>query len=100
MKEPESLLLKNMYRIFISHSWNYNNQYNKILEFLDNGGVEYYNHSVPKDDPVHTNGSDKELEAAIEAKVVIGTGIWVRHGSEFSVSPRCCKKEAQKVEMF
>lgn len=58
-----------MYRIFISHSWNYANQYNRILEFLDNGGVKYYNHSVPKDDPVHTNGSDKELEDAIEAKV-------------------------------
>ena len=35
-----------------------------------------------------------------ELTLVIGTGIWVRHGSEFSVSPRCCKKEAQKVEMF
>lgn len=31
-----------MYRIFISHSWNYANQYNKILEFLDNGGVKFW----------------------------------------------------------
>ena len=52
-----------MYRIFISHSWNYANQYNKILDFLDNGGVKYYNHSVPKDDPVHTNGGQVVADA-------------------------------------
>lgn len=58
-----------MYRIFISHSWKYSNQYDKIVEFLDDGGVTYYNHSVPKDDPVHTNGTDKQLEDAIDAKI-------------------------------
>lgn len=58
-----------MYRIFISHSWKYSNQYDKIVEFLDDGGINYYNHSVPKDDPVHTNGTDKQLEDAIDAKI-------------------------------
>lgn len=58
-----------MYRIFISHSWNYSNQYDSIIKFLDEQGIQYYNHSVPKDDPVHTNGTDKQLIEAIEAKV-------------------------------
>lgn len=58
-----------MYRIFISHSWNYSNQYDSIIEFLDKQGIEYYNHSVPKDDPVHTNGTDKDLYSAIDAKI-------------------------------
>ena len=58
-----------MYRIFISHSWNYSNQYDSIIEFLDKQGVSYYNHSVPKDDPVHTNGTDKQLYDAIDAKI-------------------------------
>ena len=58
-----------MFRIFISHSWSYSSQYDKIEEFLEQEGVWFYNHSVPKDDPVHTNGSDIELERAIEAKV-------------------------------
>lgn len=58
-----------MYRIFISHSWKYSNHYNKIVEFLTDGGIIYYNHSVPKDDPVHTNGTDKQLEDAIDAKI-------------------------------
>lgn len=58
-----------MYRIFISHSWAYSEAYDKIEEFLRNEGVSFYNHSVPKDDPVHTNGTDKELYDKIEAKV-------------------------------
>lgn len=58
-----------MYRIFISHSWNYSNQYDSIIDFLDKQGIEYYNHSVPKDDPVHTNGTDKDLYNAIDAKI-------------------------------
>lgn len=58
-----------MYRIFISHSWSYSKQYDKIEDFLKQENVNYYNHSVPKDDPIHTNGTDAQLEAAIEAKV-------------------------------
>lgn len=58
-----------MYRIFISHSWAYSEAYDKVEEFLRNEGVSFYNHSVPKDDPVHTNGTDKELYDKIEAKV-------------------------------
>lgn len=58
-----------MYRIFISHSWTYSTHYDKVEEFLQKEGVEYYNHSVPKDDPVHTNGTDKELREKIDAKI-------------------------------
>ena len=58
-----------MFRIFISHSWAYSSQYDKIEEFLQQEKIEYYNHSVPKDDPIHTNGTDKDLAAKIEAKV-------------------------------
>ena len=57
------------YRIFISHSWKYYPHYDKIEEFLNQEGILYYNHSVPKDDPVHTNGTDKQLYDAIEAKI-------------------------------
>lgn len=58
-----------MYRIFISHSWVYSEAYDKIEEFLKAQGISFYNHSVPKDDPIHTNGTDKELYEKIDAKV-------------------------------
>ena len=58
-----------MYRIFISHSWSYDNDYYKIENFLKQEGLFFYNHSVPKDDPIHTNGSDWQLANAIESKI-------------------------------
>lgn len=58
-----------MYRIFISHSWSYSSQYDKVETFLQQEGVDFYNHSVPKNDPIHTNGTDKQLEEAIDAKI-------------------------------
>ena len=58
-----------MYRIFISHSWAYSSDYDKIESFLRQEGIYFYNHSVPKSDPIHTNGTDKQLSDAIEAKI-------------------------------
>lgn len=57
-----------MYRIFISHSWAYSSDYDKIESFLRQEGIVFYNHSVPKNDPIHTNGTDKQLSDAIEAR--------------------------------
>ena len=58
------------YHLFISHSWQYSDAYEKLVSLLDNRAsdsryFDYVNYSVPKDDPVHTNGTDWQLEAAI-----------------------------------
>ena len=57
------------YRLFISHSWTYSAAYDKIIEMLDKHGLDYYNHSVPKDDPIHTKGTQKELREAIDRQM-------------------------------
>ena len=57
------------YRLFISHSWAYSDAYDKIVEFLEQEKIDFYDHSVPKDDPIHTSGYDWELEEAIDAKI-------------------------------
>ncbi len=57
------------YRLFISHSWAYGDAYEKIIDFLEQENISFYDHSVPKNDPVHTNGYDWELEEAIDAKI-------------------------------
>lgn len=69
VKGPERLCLIIMLRLFISHSWKYTSQFESVESFLEAEGVDFYDHSVPKDDPVHTSGSDEELEAAIDAKI-------------------------------
>ncbi|MFZ1704121.1 MAG: TIR domain-containing protein [Saprospiraceae bacterium] len=57
------------YRLFISHSWAYGDAYEKIIKFFDNQNLDYYDHSVPLNDPIHTNGTDKQLRDAIDVKI-------------------------------
>jgi MTH538 TIR-like domain (DUF1863) len=73
------------YRIFISHSWTYSDAYEKMINFFDEQGLDYYNHSVPKNDPVHTNGTAKQLRESIDAKmkgtscVIILAGVYATY---------------------
>lgn len=55
------------YNLFISHSWTYSDAYEKLIGLLDNdSNFSYKNYSVPKDNPIHTKGTDKELYQAIK----------------------------------
>ena len=57
------------YRLFISHSWSYNENYQRVVELITEQGLSFYDHSVLKDDPIHTDGTDEQLHDAIEAKM-------------------------------
>lgn len=57
------------YHLFISHSWAYSDAYEKLIGLLDKSGLSYIDYSVPKYDPLHTNGTDKELYAAIKEQI-------------------------------
>ena len=90
-----------MKRIFISHSWSYGDQYNQLVTFLNQELGFFYNHSVPKDDPIHTNGTDKELAEKIEAKVkgcscvIILAGVYATYSKwinkEIEMAKKYCK---------
>ncbi len=54
------------YNLFISHSWAYSDRYDQLVKLLEQKPYfDFKNYSVPKDDPIHTNGTDKELYQAI-----------------------------------
>lgn len=58
------------YNLFISHSWAYSDTYDGLLRLLNKDYTfNYANYSVPKNDPVHTNGTDKQLYAAIKEQI-------------------------------
>ena len=58
------------FNLFISHSWTYSDTYDGLINLLDSRAYFYYrNYSVPKDDPLHTNGTDWQLYNAIKNKV-------------------------------
>ena len=86
-----------MYRILISHSWADSSQYDKVEEFLRQEGISFYNHSVPKNDPVHSK-SDKELRAAIDAKikgcscVIILAGVYATYSKWINIEIELAKQ--------
>ena len=66
------------YHLFISHSWAYSDAYNGLIDLLDKDpAFVYTNYSVPKDDPIHTNGTDVELYAAIKEKIRINAAHFI-----------------------
>lgn len=59
-----------VFNIFISHSWNYSDAYDKLISMFD--GRPYFNYrdySVPKKNPIHTQGTDRELAKAIQRQM-------------------------------
>ena len=80
------------YKIFISHSWEYSDAYEKLCKMLDGSNFLYNDHSVPKDDPVHTNGTDKELKIAITNKMS-GCHIVLIMAGKYATYSKWIKKE-------
>ena len=58
------------YNLFISHSWTYSDAYEKLVNLLDaRMYFSYRNYSVPEGDPLHTNGTDRQLYNAIKDQI-------------------------------
>ena len=54
------------YNLFISHSWNYSDAYNRLVNLLNERGYfAFNNYSVSPDDPIHGAGTDAQLRNAI-----------------------------------
>ena len=83
------------YDLFISHSWAYHDAYDKLLALLDKDpSFSYRNYSVPKDDPLHTNGTDRELLAAIREQVRQASCVLIMAGV-YSTYSKWINKEIQ-----
>ena len=108
-------MLQRTISVFISHSWAHEEHYNTLQSWLFDGPREvqsqwpmmgstllhFRDNSVPKDDPIHTNGSDYLLESAILTKIlysdviVIPTGMYAEYSKwikkEINLAIRCQK---------
>lgn len=56
------------YPLFISHCWNYNEQYYKVEEWIDESDITWKNMSIPAHDPKQTH-SNRELEQMIDNNI-------------------------------
>ena len=56
--------------LFISHSWSYSDQYQRLLRLLGEEPRFFYkNYSIPKDDPIHNATNWQDLRQAIKQKM-------------------------------
>lgn len=75
------------YNLFISHSWTYSDAYEGLIKLLaKDENFSYKNYSVPKNDPLHTNGTDKQLYDAIKAQIAPASVILMLAGVYASYS--------------
>lgn len=61
------------YRIFISHAWKYGDDYNRLVNLLDQAHYfSYYNYSAPKEKPLFPYGTpytSADIAQKITAKI-------------------------------
>ena len=58
------------YRVFISHAWEYNKDYYRLVEMLDDApNFKWQNYSVPEHDPVENPRSKKQLQEALRNQI-------------------------------
>ncbi|MCQ2964943.1 MAG: TIR domain-containing protein [archaeon] len=55
-------------KIFISHCWDYRDQYYKVEEWIDDSDIDWQNMSIPVHDPKDTS-TDSELEEKIDNNI-------------------------------
>lgn len=87
------------YRLFISHSWAYGDAYDKILAFFKAQNLDFYNHSVPINDPIHTNGTDKQLREVIDTKIK-GTSCVIILAGVYSSYSKWIQKEIEIAKAY
>lgn len=92
------------YNLFISHSWSHSEKYDGLINLLNRRNYfRYKDYSVPKDDPIHTNGSDKELYEAIFRKirpcsvVLILAGVYATYRKWIGKEIKLAKEESKPI---
>lgn len=91
------------YRLFISHSWAYGDAYDRLVLFFEEHPLfKWSDYSVPRNDPIHTKGSDTELYDAIKNKisfvncVVIMAGVYSTYSKWINKEIEIAKKVYSK----
>ncbi len=89
-----------LYSLIISHSWAYGDAYDKLVKMLDADPRFFYkDYSVPKDDPIHNAGTDRELAEAIRQRMCFCDAVLIMAG-KYSTYSKWIQKEIQIAKNF
>lgn len=86
-QQPTPPLENRPYRVFVSHSWKYSDQRERVEEFLgDEDRLQWQNFSVPEDDPLdveNANDLRQQLYNQIQQAnaVIVIAGMYVPHST-------------------
>lgn len=70
------------YKLFISHSWSYNDDYYRLVDYLNDApNFEWQNLSVPEHDPISDADLRRQLRKQIKpaSSVLILAGMYTNH---------------------
>ena len=88
------------FNLFISHSWQYGNEYENLVKHLKEAPYfSWNNYSVPKNDPIHDAANDKQLYEAIKKQispssvVIILAGVYASYSRWIDKEIRIAKTE-------
>jgi hypothetical protein len=92
------------YGIFISHSWDYDQEYARLVRLLQEAdGFEFRNYSVPEDEKFDTD-TDEELEKNLREKqikpasvVVVLAGLYSTHSEWIGKEIRFAEEEGKPI---
>ena len=89
------------YHLFISHSWSHSDAYEKLVDLLRaRSYFSFADYSVPRDDPIHEAGTDRELRQAIRGKMAFGSVVLIMAGVYASYSKWIDREIDLAVESF
>jgi hypothetical protein len=92
------------YAIFISHSWDYDQEYARLVHLLEEANrFDFRNYSVPEEEKFNTE-SDEELERVLREKqikpssvVVVLAGLYSTHSDWIGREIRIAKEEEKPI---
>ena len=81
--------------LFISHSWSYGDDYEKLVKLLDAAHhFQYRNYSVPKNDPVHNAPNVDALYRAIQKQMAFCDVVLIMAG-KYATYSKWIQREIQ-----
>ncbi|MFD1566989.1 TIR domain-containing protein [Halolamina litorea] len=92
------------YRLFISHSWDYSQEYERMEELLDDANYfEYRNYSVPEEDAIDANSVEELKEEIREGQikpssvVVVLAGLYSSYSDWIGREVRIAEEENKPI---
>lgn len=93
-----------IYNIFISHSWSYSSQYQKLINLLKKDySFQYKNYSVPQNDPIHNAKNQVSLKKAIQKQmkpascIIILAGVYATYSKWINIEVNLAKSMNKRI---